>query len=316
MQKRKSWNHFDTEEHTQLLSLYWKPPDCRCSTPPLYLSIAVGLKNNYHGTWCVYVLSCVLFFCFWYFSFVQMVTRSLLSLLSVLLRVYGFVWKALGLVSAGTNNSRVAQLLRQLSEFYAREASHLFVTRIAQGLNHMGKVRAPAAAPAVAVRVPVSEPVPVPVLVPIPARIPVCIPVPIPVPIPRPYPCAYPYPCVPVPIPVYTYPYPRPYPYAYRYPHLYPYPYPYSTLTTLPVALAEAVAVVAVVVAVAAATARFPQSSSAASRGCAFVISFVRACFLCVCFVASAVDVPAPPPLAVTFASSMLHRRGYILLSA
>ncbi|CAB1108308.1 unnamed protein product [Ectocarpus sp. CCAP 1310/34] len=46
---------------------------------------------------------------------------------------------ALGLVSAGTNNSRVAQLLRQLSEFYAREASHLFVTRIAQGLNHMGK---------------------------------------------------------------------------------------------------------------------------------------------------------------------------------
>lgn len=50
-------------------------------------------------------------------------------------------FQALGLVSAGTNNSRVAQLLRQLSEFYAREASHLFVTRIAQGLNHMGKVR-------------------------------------------------------------------------------------------------------------------------------------------------------------------------------
>ncbi|CAN0447412.1 unnamed protein product, partial [Discosporangium mesarthrocarpum] len=48
---------------------------------------------------------------------------------------------ALGVVSAGTNNSRVAQLLRQLSEFYAREASNLFVTRIAQGLNHMGKVR-------------------------------------------------------------------------------------------------------------------------------------------------------------------------------
>lgn len=58
-----------------------------------------------------------------------------------------FVWKALGLVSAGTNNSRVAQLLRQLSEFYAREASHLFVTRIAQGLNHMGKVGAPSTVP-------------------------------------------------------------------------------------------------------------------------------------------------------------------------
>ncbi|CAM9201393.1 unnamed protein product [Chrysoparadoxa australica] len=45
----------------------------------------------------------------------------------------------LGLSSAGTNNSRVAQLLRQLSEFYSREASHLFCTRLAQGLNHMGK---------------------------------------------------------------------------------------------------------------------------------------------------------------------------------
>ncbi|TYZ63282.1 hypothetical protein PybrP1_009071 [[Pythium] brassicae (nom. inval.)] len=46
---------------------------------------------------------------------------------------------ALGLVSAGTNNSRVAGLLRQLSEFYSRDANHLFVVRIAQGLLHMGK---------------------------------------------------------------------------------------------------------------------------------------------------------------------------------
>jgi hypothetical protein len=83
----------------------------------------------------------------------------------------------LGLVSAGSNNSRVvrqthpsvdnavlsiicnlhilasslssltyplpsplqAGLLRQLSEFYAKEASHLFVVRIAQGLNSLGK---------------------------------------------------------------------------------------------------------------------------------------------------------------------------------
>lgn len=50
------------------------------------------------------------------------------------------VVQALGLVAAGTNNSRVAQLLRQLSEFYSRDASRLFVTRIAQGFNHMGKV--------------------------------------------------------------------------------------------------------------------------------------------------------------------------------
>uniref|UniRef100_A0A6U3SHK8 26S proteasome non-ATPase regulatory subunit 2 homolog n=1 Tax=Ditylum brightwellii TaxID=49249 RepID=A0A6U3SHK8_9STRA len=46
---------------------------------------------------------------------------------------------ALGIVSAGTNNSRVAGLLRQLSEFYSKEAGHIFCVRIAQGLLHMGK---------------------------------------------------------------------------------------------------------------------------------------------------------------------------------
>lgn len=46
---------------------------------------------------------------------------------------------ALGIVSAGTNNSRVAGLLRQLSEFYSKEAGHVFCVRIAQGLLHLGK---------------------------------------------------------------------------------------------------------------------------------------------------------------------------------
>jgi 26S proteasome regulatory subunit N1 len=45
----------------------------------------------------------------------------------------------LGVASAGTNNSRVAGLLRQLSEFYSKEAGHVFCVRIAQGLLHMGK---------------------------------------------------------------------------------------------------------------------------------------------------------------------------------
>ena len=46
---------------------------------------------------------------------------------------------AMGIISAGTNNSRVAGLLRQLSEFYSKEAGHVFCVRIAQGLLHMGK---------------------------------------------------------------------------------------------------------------------------------------------------------------------------------
>ena len=46
---------------------------------------------------------------------------------------------SLGLVSAGTNNARVAGQLRQLSSFYAKEPSCLFMVRLAQGLVHLGK---------------------------------------------------------------------------------------------------------------------------------------------------------------------------------
>ena len=46
---------------------------------------------------------------------------------------------SLGLVSSGTNHSRVAGLLRNLAAFYSEETNPLFIIRIAQGLLHMGK---------------------------------------------------------------------------------------------------------------------------------------------------------------------------------
>ena len=46
---------------------------------------------------------------------------------------------AMGLLGAGTNNARLAQLLRQLASFYHRDQNTLFMVRIAQGLLHMGK---------------------------------------------------------------------------------------------------------------------------------------------------------------------------------
>jgi len=46
---------------------------------------------------------------------------------------------AMGLLGAGTNNARLAQLLRQLASYYSRDANSLFMVRIAQGLLHMGK---------------------------------------------------------------------------------------------------------------------------------------------------------------------------------
>lgn len=46
---------------------------------------------------------------------------------------------AMGILGAGTNNARLAQLLRQLASYYHRDAETLFMVRIAQGLVHMGK---------------------------------------------------------------------------------------------------------------------------------------------------------------------------------
>jgi 26S proteasome regulatory subunit N1 len=46
---------------------------------------------------------------------------------------------SMGLLGAGTNNARLAQLLRQLAGYYHREPECLFMVRIAQGLLHMGK---------------------------------------------------------------------------------------------------------------------------------------------------------------------------------
>lgn len=46
---------------------------------------------------------------------------------------------AMGLLGAGTNNARIAQLLRQLASYYHRDQETLFMVRIAQGLLHMGK---------------------------------------------------------------------------------------------------------------------------------------------------------------------------------
>ena len=46
---------------------------------------------------------------------------------------------AMGLLGAGTNNARLAQLLRQLASYYHRDQNSLFMVRVAQGLLHMGK---------------------------------------------------------------------------------------------------------------------------------------------------------------------------------
>ena len=46
---------------------------------------------------------------------------------------------AMGLLGAGTNNARLAQLMRQLASYYSREPGSLFMVRLAQGMLHMGK---------------------------------------------------------------------------------------------------------------------------------------------------------------------------------
>ena len=46
---------------------------------------------------------------------------------------------SMGLVSSGSNHSRVAGLLRSLAGYYAEDSNALFMVRIAQGLLHLGK---------------------------------------------------------------------------------------------------------------------------------------------------------------------------------
>ncbi|CAH1404966.1 unnamed protein product [Nezara viridula] len=46
---------------------------------------------------------------------------------------------SMGLVGAGTNNARLATMLRQLAQYHAKNTGHLFMVRIAQGLTHLGK---------------------------------------------------------------------------------------------------------------------------------------------------------------------------------
>jgi hypothetical protein len=46
---------------------------------------------------------------------------------------------ALGIVGAGTNNARLAGILRNLASYYYKEPSLLFLVRTAQGITHMGK---------------------------------------------------------------------------------------------------------------------------------------------------------------------------------
>jgi len=46
---------------------------------------------------------------------------------------------SMGLVSSGSNHSRVGGLLRSLAAYYAEDSNPLFMVRIAQGLLHLGK---------------------------------------------------------------------------------------------------------------------------------------------------------------------------------
>lgn len=46
---------------------------------------------------------------------------------------------ALGLLGAGTNNARLAGMLRGLAAYYYKEPTQLFLVRLAQGLVHSGK---------------------------------------------------------------------------------------------------------------------------------------------------------------------------------
>ncbi|XP_078333665.1 26S proteasome non-ATPase regulatory subunit 2-like [Crassostrea virginica] len=46
---------------------------------------------------------------------------------------------AMGIAGAGTNNARLAAMLRQLAVYHQKDPNNLFMVRLAQGLTHLGK---------------------------------------------------------------------------------------------------------------------------------------------------------------------------------
>ncbi|XP_006811883.1 26S proteasome non-ATPase regulatory subunit 2-like [Saccoglossus kowalevskii] len=46
---------------------------------------------------------------------------------------------SMGIVGAGTNNARLAAMLRQLAQYHHKDPNNLFMVRLAQGLTHLGK---------------------------------------------------------------------------------------------------------------------------------------------------------------------------------
>jgi len=46
---------------------------------------------------------------------------------------------SMGLIGAGTNNARLANILRGLASYFGKESGIIFIIRMAQALLHMGK---------------------------------------------------------------------------------------------------------------------------------------------------------------------------------
>jgi 26S proteasome regulatory subunit N1 len=46
---------------------------------------------------------------------------------------------SLGLIGAGTNNSRLSDLLRNEFSYYKKESNQYFLFKLAQGFLHLGK---------------------------------------------------------------------------------------------------------------------------------------------------------------------------------
>ena len=51
----------------------------------------------------------------------------------------GVAWVRAGLIGAGTNNARLAGMLRGLGSYFHKEPGMLFLVRVSQGLVHLGK---------------------------------------------------------------------------------------------------------------------------------------------------------------------------------
>ena len=99
------------------------------------------VNKSHHNSFILLVFSHVANFRymanFRFLTLIEIGVKGIVALVSV--RVHMYTLSIVINIATGTNNARLAQMLRQLAIYHSKDPNNLFCVRIAQGLTHLGK---------------------------------------------------------------------------------------------------------------------------------------------------------------------------------